>query len=122
MKLRGEQGDEEHDFFHLQGLGGVGCIQNQSFATQVGDGLGSGLGNQLVLGAFAAHDDDDVLVGEFDHGHGVVYSEVSDVAFAAGQIGAQFVGVFLVVVDDFDAVFREEALLVGDDKLNWAPQ
>jgi len=80
-----------------------------------------GWGNQLVLRAFAAHDDDDVLVGRVRPWRtGVVYREVATSPFPAARSARNSSG-FLVVVDDFDAVFHEEALLVGDDKLDRRP-
>ncbi len=113
---------ERQDLFHLQRVGRVRRVHDECFAAEVRGGLDAGLGDQLILRTFAAHDDDDILVGEFNHGDGVVYGKVSDVTFSGGQVGAQFVGIFLVVVDDFEAVLGEEALLVRDDKLDWAPQ
>ena len=101
----------------MQSVGRVDRIHDHRFSVKIGERLDCGLHHQLVLRALAAHHDDYVLMGEFHHGHVVVHGEIGKIAFPRGKVGAKLLGIFLVVVDDFQAVLRENSLLIGNHEL-----
>lgn len=72
-------------------------IHNQNFPAQIANGFDVGLGNQFILRGISAHNNDNILVGEFDHGHGIVNRQISNITLTGGEFSPQFVGVFLVL-------------------------
>jgi hypothetical protein len=101
------QSVEKQDFFHLQGVGGVGRVDDEGLVAQVFDGFDVRLRDEFVLRAFATGHDDDVGFRELHHCYCIVDGGVGHVAFAGGQLGAEFVGAGRIVGFDGDAVFGE---------------
>src|SRR5207253_8114973 len=110
------------NFFELYSVSGVGRVNDERFATQILDGFDVRLGDEFVLRAFATHDDDDVLVGEVDHGHGVVHGKIGDVAIPGGEFVAQLLRIGGVFGLHFEAKFGKEAKLFCGNQLERAAE
>jgi hypothetical protein len=75
----------QQDFLRLQGVGGVGRIDNDGMAADTGKTLDVFLDVKLVGAAVAAADDDDVHLGDVDHRHRIVDGRMHDVDGAGRQ-------------------------------------
>ena len=73
------------DFLRLQRIGGVGGVDHDGVAADVGKILDRVLDVELIGAAVAAGDDHDVDLGDIDHGDRVVDRRMHDIDGAAGE-------------------------------------
>ena len=84
----------EQDFLRLQGIGGVGRIDDDGVAADAGKILHVVLDVEFVGAAVAAADDHNVDLGDVDHRHGIVDGRMHDIDRAAGEPFALALGAF----------------------------
>ena len=102
----------QQDLLRLQRIGGVGRIDHQRAAAQVGERLDLRLDEEFVHAAVAAGDDHHVLLGDLDHGERVVDRGMDDVELAGGEPFALALRILGEVQVDLEPALLEDA--VGD--------
>ena len=102
----------EQDLLGLQRVGGVGRVDHEGAAAQVGEGLDLRLDEELVHAAVAAGDDHHVLLGDLDHGDRIVERGLGDVELAGGEAVALVLRIRRELQLDLQPVPFEDA--VGD--------
>ena len=72
----------QQDFLRLQRIGGVGGVDDDGVAADVGETLDVVLHVEFVGAAVAAADDHDIVLGDVDHRHRVVDRRMHDIGGA----------------------------------------
>ena len=85
-------------------------------AADVGKGLDLGLHIELVGAAVAAADNDDVVLGDVDHGDGIVDGRMRDIDAAVGKAGALAVRALGECDDDIEPASGEKAAIDAGKK------
>ena len=106
----------QQDFLCLQRIGGVGRIDDDGVAADIGKPLDAVLHVEFVGAAVAAADDHDIVLGDVDHRHRVVDRRMHDIGGAARQRGALAFGAFGELQVGVQPMPGEEALLHGHVK------
>ena len=101
----------QQDFLRLQRIGGVGGVDDDGVAADVGKVLDVVLHVEFVGAAVAAADDHDIVLGDVDHRHRVVDRRMHDIDGAVGERGALAFRALGELQVDVQPVPGEEAVI-----------